>query len=43
VQGFVGRDAEWCDEAANIVGVGAGFGTALLTVRLIERITGDRH
>jgi len=38
VQGFVGRDAEWGDELANIVGVCAGFAAGLLTLRVLRRV-----
>jgi VanZ family protein len=38
VQSFVGRDAEWGDELANIVGVCAGLGAALLSMRAVEWI-----
>jgi VanZ family protein len=37
VQGFVGRDAEWGDELANIVGVCAGLAAGLLTLRILRR------
>jgi VanZ family protein len=37
VQSFVGRDAEWGDEAANIVGVFAGSAAALMLLRLLQR------
>lgn len=36
-QGFVGRDAEWGDELANIVGVCFGFAAGLLTLQLLRR------
>jgi VanZ family protein len=39
VQGFVGRDAEWGDEFANIVGVCAGLAAGLLTLRVMRRFT----
>ena len=39
VQGYVGRDAEWGDELANIVGVCAGLAAGLLTLALLQRIT----
>lgn len=42
VQSFVGRDAEWLDEAANIAGACAGLGAGLLTVRLIGRLSTGR-
>ncbi|HWA04848.1 MAG TPA: VanZ family protein [Rhizomicrobium sp.] len=35
VQGLVGRDAEWLDEAANTAGAIAGAGLALLFLRLV--------
>jgi VanZ family protein len=37
VQGYVGRDAEWGDELANILGVCAGLAAGLLTVALLRR------
>jgi VanZ family protein len=39
VQGFVGRDAEWGDEFANIVGVCVGLAAGLLTLQLLRRFT----
>lgn len=38
VQGYVGRDAEWGDELANIVGVCAGLAAGLLTLALLRRM-----
>jgi VanZ family protein len=38
VQGFVGRDAEWGDEAANIVGVGAGLAGGLFVLSVLRRL-----
>jgi VanZ family protein len=40
VQGFVGRDAEWGDEAANILGAGAGFAAGLLALNILRRMAG---
>jgi VanZ family protein len=40
VQSFVGRDAEWGDEFANIVGVCAGFLAGWQAIRLARRLTG---
>ena len=40
VQSFVGRDAEWGDELANIVGVGAGLAAGLILLRLVGRLVG---
>jgi VanZ family protein len=37
VQGFVGRDAEWGDELANVVGVVTGLAAGLLTLQLLRR------
>jgi VanZ family protein len=37
VQGFVGRDAEWGDEFANIVGVCAGLAAGLLARKILRR------
>jgi VanZ family protein len=42
VQSFVGRDAEWLDEAANVLGVCAGLGAGLLTVHLMARLSNCR-
>ena len=42
VQSFVGRDAEWLDEVANIAGAFAGFGAGLLTVHLMTRLSNGR-
>jgi VanZ family protein len=39
VQSFVGRDAEWGDEVANVVGVCAGLATGLVTLRILRRLT----
>jgi hypothetical protein len=36
VQSLVGRDAEWGDELANIVGVCAGCAAAWLTLHLVD-------
>lgn len=41
VQAFVGRDAEWGDELANIVGVCAGLAAGLLLLRLSWKLTPD--
>lgn len=38
VQSFVGRDAEWGDEAANIAGACVGFIAGWTTVRFIEAV-----
>jgi len=43
VQAFVGRDAEWGDELANIVGVLAGVAVGLGFLRLIGRLVGRGH
>ena len=37
VQSFVGRDAEWGDELANVVGVCAGLATAWAVLWAVER------
>ena len=37
VQGFVGRDAEWGDELANVIGVISGVAAGLLTLQLLRR------
>ncbi len=39
VQGFVGRDAEWSDEMANVVGVCFGLAAGLAVLRIAERAT----
>ena len=39
VQGFVGRDAEWSDELANVVGVCFGLAAGLAVLRIAERAT----
>lgn len=43
VQSFVGRDAEWGDEFANVIGVCTGLGAALLILRLAERVRFGRY
>ncbi|HEY8697342.1 MAG TPA: VanZ family protein [Rhizomicrobium sp.] len=40
VQGFVGRDAEWGDELANIIGVCAGLTAGLAFLALMRRLVG---
>ena len=40
VQSFVGRDAEWGDELANVIGVGAGVAAGLIFLRLAGRLVG---
>jgi VanZ family protein len=40
VQSFVGRDAEWGDEFANILGVCAGLLAGWQAIRLTRRLTG---
>lgn len=40
VQSFVGRDAEWGDELANVAGVGAGVAAGLVLLRLAGRLVG---
>jgi VanZ family protein len=42
-QSFVGRDAEWGDELANILGVCSGLATGLLVVHVAERLARGRH
>ena len=41
VQSFVGRDAEWGDELANIVGAGAGLAAGLLALSMTRRMAGS--
>jgi VanZ family protein len=38
VQAFVGRDAEWGDELANVIGVCAGVASGLLTLHILARL-----
>jgi VanZ family protein len=40
VQSFVGRDAEWGDELANIIGVFVGVAVGLGLLRLATRLVG---
>jgi|ERR1043166_52157 VanZ family protein len=40
VQSFVGRDAEWGDELANVIGVCAGVAAGLIFLRLVGRLVG---
>jgi len=40
VQSFVGRDAEWGDELANVIGVCAGGAAGLATTALMRRLVG---
>lgn len=40
VQSFVGRDAEWGDELANVIGVCAGVAAGLLTLHILSRLLG---
>jgi len=42
VQAFVGRDAEWGDELANIVGICAGTAAAMVFVRMLKRLNDRR-
>ena len=41
VQSFVGRDAEWGDEVANVIGVCTGLAAALLFLRALRWIFAD--
>ena len=43
VQSFVGRDAEWGDELANILGVCSGLAAGLLVMHVAERLARRRH
>jgi len=43
VQSFVGRDAEWGDELANVMGVCAGCAAAWLTLRLVDAWAAQRQ
>jgi VanZ family protein len=43
VQSFVGRDAEWGDELANVIGVCAGCAAAWLTLHLVDGWAAQRH
>jgi VanZ family protein len=40
VQGYVGRDSEWDDEFANVVGVCVGLAAGLLILRAMARLSG---
>jgi VanZ family protein len=40
VQAFVGRDAEWGDELANVIGVCAGVAAGLAATALMRRLVG---
>jgi VanZ family protein len=40
VQSFVGRDAEWGDELANVIGVCAGVAVGLAASALMRRLVG---
>ena len=40
VQSFVGRDAEWGDELANVIGVCAGVAAGLLALHILGRVSG---
>jgi VanZ family protein len=41
IQGFTGRDAEWLDEAANIMGAVLGALSGLAFLRLVDRPVPD--
>ena len=41
VQSFVGRDAEWGDELANILGAGFGLWAGWLTVRMVRWLASE--
>jgi VanZ family protein len=38
VQSFVGRDAEWGDEIANVLGAGVGLAAAWASMRAVEQL-----
>jgi VanZ family protein len=38
VQSFVGRDAEWGDELANVLGAGLGLTAAWFSVQIVQRL-----
>ncbi len=43
VQSFVGRDAEWGDELANVIGVCLGCAGAWLTLRIVDGLATRRQ